>query len=38
MREGREGKERDITASTGDHGDDVKQNVDERSGEVTKEE
>lgn len=37
MREGGKRKERDIDASIGDYGDDVEQNIDERSGEATKE-
>lgn len=37
MREGGERKERDIAASIGDYGHDVEQNIDERSGETTKE-
>lgn len=37
MREGGERKKRDIDASIGDYGDDVEQNINERSGETTKE-
>lgn len=37
MREGGEGKERDIATSIGDYGNNVEQNIDERSGKTTKE-
>lgn len=37
MREGRERKKRNIIASIIDHGNNVEQNVDKRSSEITEE-